>query len=192
MSDPINSGPDSSGPRARQAISASNQAHSTGWPVVLVFSCIALGFTASAADYERIAANSERNHAELLATECSNAEGQLEDLGKFLADPHTQLVPLTRSGRFAANPAMIAWNPVERHGYFLCDHLPVFDAGQGYQLWALRGMDDPAKLATLDAKPGISVYPFRLWQGMVGKMRLEITAGARLADKSPAFAGDIE
>ena len=49
---------------------------------------------------------------ELLATECSNAEGQLEDLGKFLADPHTQLIPLTRSGGFAANRAMIAWNPI--------------------------------------------------------------------------------
>jgi len=189
---PISAGPDSTGPGYQRPPPPSNQPQNAGWSVILIFACVALGFTASAADYERIAATGERNHAELLATECSSAEGQLEDLGKFLADPHTHLIPLTRSGELAVNPAVIAWNTVDRRGYFLCDDLPVLDAGRGYELWALRAMSDPVKLATLDAKPGLSVYPFRDWAGMSGKMRLEITAGPRSVEKNPVFAGDIE
>jgi hypothetical protein len=197
MDDPIYSGSDDSGPVAdgrhkRRGIAVSNQANGTGWSIILVFACVALGFTASAADYERIAATSERNQRELLATECSAVEGQLEDLGKFLADPHTRLIPLAGSGEFAADPAAIAWNAVERHGYFLCDDLPVLDSGRGYELWASQGMDDPVKVAMWDIKPGASVYPFRFWQPIAGKVRLEITAGPRSAQKSPVFAGEIE
>ena len=144
MDDPIYSGSVPDWPAGTAAnIAVSNQPHGTGWSIVLVFACVALGFTASAADYERIVANSERNQAGLLGTECSAVEGQIEDLGKFLADPNTRLIPLVGSGEFAAAPAAIAWNSVQRHGYFLCDDLPVLDSGRGYELWALHGMDDP-------------------------------------------------
>jgi hypothetical protein len=189
MSEPIYSGPDQAG---QAKIAVSNHSNGTGWSIVLVFACVALGFTASAADYERIVATSERNHAELLGTECSAVEGKIEDLGKFLADPNTRLIPLAGSGEFAANPAAIAWNAVEQHGYFLCDDLPVLDSGRGYELWALHGMNDPVKVAIWDVKPGASVYPFRVWEPMAGKIRLEITAGPRSVEKSPVFAGEIE
>jgi hypothetical protein len=197
MDDPIYSGSADSGPVAGggyepRRIVVSNQSNGTGWSIILVFACVALGFTASAADYERIVATSERNQRELLATECSAVEGQLEDLGKFLANPHTRLIPLAGSGEFAADPAAIAWNAVERHGYFLCDDLPVLDAGSGYELWALQGMAEPVKIEMWNTKPGISVYPFRFWQPIAGKMRLEVTAGPRSVQKNPFFAGEIE
>jgi hypothetical protein len=197
MDDPIYSGsaqtgPVATGPREQPGITASNQPHGTGWSIILVFACVALGFTASAADYERIVATSERDHAGLVATECSAVEGQIEDLGKFLADPNTRLIPLAGSSEFAAAPAAIAWNSVERRGYFLCDDLPILDTGRGYELWALHGMDDPVKIAMWDSKPGTSVYPFRVWQPTTGKTRLEITAGPRSSQKGPVFAGEIE
>jgi hypothetical protein len=192
MDDPIYSGSVQTGPQEQRRISGSNQPHGTGWSIVLVFACVALGFTASAADYERIVANSERNRAGLLGTECSAVEGQIEDLGKFLADPNTRLIPLVGSGEFAAAPAAIAWNSVQRHGYFLCDDLPVLDSGRGYELWALHGADDPMNIAIWDVKPGASVFPFRVWEPTTGKMRLEITAGPRSVEKSPVFAGEIE
>lgn len=187
MTEPIYSGPNSA---ALSRVPA--RPEPSGWPVVLVFACVALGFTAAAAEYERVAATTERNHAELLATECSVAEGKLEDLGKFLADPHTRLITLARSGSFAGNTAMVAWNSVEGHGYFFCDDLPTLDADSGYEVWALRASGEPVRIAILDAKAGASVYPLRGLQTMSGKMRLEITAGPRLPDKSPVFAGDIE
>jgi hypothetical protein len=192
MSEPIYPGPAAGGQRQQRGIAVSDQPHSTGWSIIFVFACVALGFTASAADYERIVATSERNQAGLLGTECSAVEGQIEDLGKFLADPNTRLIPLVGSGEFAAAPAAIAWNSVQRHGYFLCDDLPVLDSGRGYELWARHGMDDAVKVAGWDAKPGASVYPFRVWEPTAGKMRLEITAGPRSGEKSPAFAGEIE
>jgi hypothetical protein len=193
MNEPIYSGPVSSGPVSSRSVSSGpGGGNGTGWSLILIFACVALGFTASAADYERIAATGERNHAELLATECSSVEGQLEDLGKFLADPQTRLISMTRQTGFAASPGVIAWNTAQGHGYFLCDGLPILNAGHGYELWAIQGTNDPVKLATFDAKPGISVYPLEDEQGMSGKMRLELTAGPRSMEKNPVFAGDIE
>jgi hypothetical protein len=186
MIDPMNSGADE-----QHGDSLSNQSGS-GWLLILILACVALGFTASATEYERVAASNERNHAELLATECSAVEGHLEDLGKFLADPHTRLFPLMGSEEFARNYAVIAWNTSEQKGYFMCDNLPVRDAGSGYEIWALHGNDEPLKVTTIDAKPGASVYPFRTSQGKTGKMRLEVTAGPRSLENSPVFAGEIE
>jgi len=177
------------------------------WPVILIFACAALGFTASMVDYERSVARSERDRAEMLATECSLAQSQLEDLGKFLSDPGTRLIPLTGSGAFGSSTASIAWNMAGGHGYLVCDSLPVLDAGRGYEIWALQGGDDPVKLVTVDARPGLSIYPLRLSEMNLsrgnfsrgnfsgtnsGKMRVEITAGPRAEDKTPIFAGEIE
>jgi hypothetical protein len=164
----------------------------TGWAMVLVFACIALGFVASVAEYERMDASTERNRAELLATSYSTIEGQLEDIGKFLADPHTRIISLKGSQGLSSTAAVIAWNTAEQNGYFLCDALPTLDSGTGYEIWTLHENDDPVKVATINAKPGASVYPFRSWQAIPGKLRLEVTAGPRAAVKTPVFAGDIE
>jgi len=162
-----------------------------GWSLVLVVACVALGFSASAAEYERVAASSERNRAEVLATTCSTVEGQLEDIGKFMAAPHTRIVTLQPLPGMATSSAVIAWNSSQQDGYFLCDDLPVLDAGSGYEIWALHAGDDPVKVATVNAKPGASVYPFRSW-AIPGKLRIEVTSGPRSAAKTPIFAGDIE
>jgi len=167
-------------------------ASGSGWSLILIFACVALGFTAAAAEYERAAATSERNHAEILATECSAAEGHLEDLGKFLADPHTRLFSLNGAVGFARNNAVVAWNSAMRQGYFMCDDLPIRDVGSGYEIWALHNSEAPVKVATIDAKPGASVYPFRTSQENTGKIRLEVTAGPRSVENSPVFAGEIE
>jgi hypothetical protein len=170
----------------------SQPSHRSGWSVVLVFACVALGFVASMAEYERINASTERNRAELLATSYSTVEGQLEDIGKFLADPHTRIISLKGSQGLSSTAAVIAWNTAQQNGYFLCDALPTLDSGTGYEIWTLHENDNPVKIATIDAKPGASVYPFRSWQSIPGKLRLEVTAGPRSAAKTPVFAGDIE
>jgi hypothetical protein len=180
-----------SNPRDMPENPGASQGERAGWAVILIFACLALGFAASAAEYERIVATGERHHAELLAAECSIAEGQLEDLGKFLADPHTRFIPLTRSGGFASSAAMIAWNPPDGHGYFFCDDLPVLAGDHQYEVWALHGMDEPLKIGAFDARAGTSVYPLRA-MAMTGKMRLEITAGPRSVQNSAVFAGEIE
>ena len=42
----------------------SQPSHRSGWSIVLVFACIALGFVASVAEYERMDANTERESAD--------------------------------------------------------------------------------------------------------------------------------
>jgi hypothetical protein len=162
------------------------------WPIILIFACAALGFTASMVNYERSVARSERDRAEMLSTECSLAQSQLEDLGKFLSDPGTRLIPLTGSGAFGSSTASIAWNMAGGRGYLVCDSLPILDAGRGYEIWAQQGSDDAVKLVTVDAHPGTSIYPLQLSGANSGKMRVEITAGPRAEDKTPIFAGEIE
>jgi hypothetical protein len=159
---------------------------------LLIFACLALGFAASAVQYERIAATSQRNRAELLATADSRMEGQLEDLGKLLSEPQTRMIRLTGSPGSSVANAVIAWNAAARRGYLLCDQLPVLDSGSGYELWALHGSDDPVKIATIVAKAGDSVYLFQAWREMEGKIRLQITAGPRSSGKPPILVGDIE
>lgn len=169
----------------------------TGRPITLVFACAALGFVASALQYERVVAGTERNRAELLAMAYSTAQGQLEDFGRFLSDPHTRLISLAASESVASKRAVIAWNAADRTGYFLCDDLPVLDSGTNYELWALHGSDDPVKLASIGAKPGDSIYPLGSWpvgswRGIEGKIRVEVTAGPRSVAKTPVFSGEIE
>jgi hypothetical protein len=157
---------------------------------LLIFACLALGFAASAVQYERLAATSQRNRAELLATADSRTEGQLEDLGKFLSQPQTRMIRLTGPAGSSVANAAIAWNAATGRGYLLCDQLPVLDGG--YEIWLLHGHDDPVKIATLSAKAGQSVYLFQAWREMDGKIRLQITAGPRSSGKAPILAGEIE
>ncbi len=186
MSDP--NSPAGRGPRTQVVYLRS---HRSEWTGVLLLACLALGFAASIAEYERVMLSAERQRAEALATRSSLAEGQLEDIGKFLSDSHTRLTALHGMGS-AGNDAVVAWNSLNQDGYFFCDDLPVLEAGSGYELWALHGTDVPVKLATIHAEPGASVYPFRSWPSTPGKLRLEVTAGPRNSAGNPIFAGEIE
>ncbi|MGD0387943.1 MAG: anti-sigma factor [Tepidisphaeraceae bacterium] len=187
MTDPIYHGPD-----VNRAAASAAHGRRSNWSGLLVFACLALGFVASAVQYERVAATSQRDRAEILATADSRMEGQLEDLGKLLSDPQTRMVRLTGSPGSSVANAVIAWNAAARRGYLLCDQLPVLDSGSGYELWALHGGDDPVKIATIVAKAGDSVYLFQAWGEMDGKIRLQITAGPRSSDKPPILAGEIQ
>jgi hypothetical protein len=187
MTDPTYDGPDAQRPAASPTAGGRS-----GWAGVLVFACLALGFAASAVQYERVAVTSQRNRAEILATADSRVEGQLEDLGKFLSDPQTRMIRLTGSAGSPVANAVIAWNTAARRGYLLCDQLPVLDSGNGYELWALHGGDEAVKIATIVAKAGDSVYLFQAWRAMDGKIRLQITAGPRSSGKPPILAGEIQ
>jgi hypothetical protein len=187
MTDPTYYGPNAERPAASPAYGKGS-----GWAGVLVFACLALGFAGSAVQYERVAATNQRNRAELLATADSRMEGQLEDLGKLLSDPQTRMVRLTGLPGSSVANAVIAWNAAARRGYLLCDQLPVLDSGSGYELWALHGGDEAVKIATIVARAGDSVYLFQAWRQMDGKIRLEITAGARSPGKPPILSGEIE
>ncbi|MGD0768827.1 MAG: anti-sigma factor [Tepidisphaeraceae bacterium] len=187
MTDPTYYGPD-------VEPGAANAAHGrrSGWAGLLIFACLALGFAGSAVQYERVAATSQRNRAEVLATADSRVEGQLEDLGKLLSDPQTRMIRLTGLPGSSVANAVIAWNGAARRGYLLCDQLPVLDSGSGYELWMLHGGDEAVKIASIVAKAGQSVYLFQAWGAMDGKIRLEITAGKRSTGKAPILAGEIE
>jgi len=187
MTDPSYYGRDAERPAANAA-----PPRRSGWAGVLILACLALGFAGSAVQYERVAATSERNRAEILAAADSRTEGQLEDLGKLLSDPQTRMVRMAGLPGSSVANAVIAWNAGARRGYLLCDQLPVLDSGGGYELWALHGGDEPVKIATIVAKAGDSVYLFQAWRAMDGKIRLEITAGARSSGKAPILAGEIE
>ena len=178
------------GPDTEPGAASATHGSRLPWLSLLVLACLAMGFAASAVQYERIAATNQRNRAELLATADSRMEGQLEDLGKFLSQPQTRIIRLTGSAGSSIANAVIAWNAAAGRGYLLCDQLPVLDCG--YEIWVLHGGDDPVKIATIVAKAGDSVYLFQALGAMDGKIRLEITAGPRSSDKPPILVGEIE
>jgi len=163
----------------------------TGWGTILVLACLALGFTASAVEYERVRVKGERERAGLLATADSEVEGQLEDLGKFLAEPQTRLIRLAGANSSPIANAVIAWNSVEQKGYLLCDDLKALEPASAYELWVKRGSDEPIRIAGIEPKAGVSVYQFRA-SGVKSRDRLEITAGPPSAGKSPILSGEFD
>jgi hypothetical protein len=168
----------------------------TTWPVVLFFACLGLGFAASAVEYERVTATAQRDRADVLAAVDSVMEGRMEDLGKFLSNPQTQLIHLASTADSGFAGAVIAWNSSEQRGYLMCDQLPVLEQGDKYEVWAISSADGAVKLASIQAKAGSSIYSFEA-SGLLGgsvaaKTRVEITAGARSPNKSPMWAGEIE
>jgi hypothetical protein len=166
------------------------------WPLVLIFACLGLGFTASAVQYERVSATVQRDRADILAGVDSVMEGRLEDIGKFLSNPQTQLIHLAPSADSGIASAVIAWNSAQQRGYLMCDQLPILEQGDNYELWAISSSDGAVKLASIQAKAGRSVYSFQptglLGASVAAKTRVEITAGARSPNKSPMWAGEIE
>jgi hypothetical protein len=156
-----------------------------------VLACLALGFTASAVQYERLRVKGERERAGLLATADSEVEGQLEDLGKFLAEPETRLIRLTRADSSPIANAVIAWNASQQKGYLLCDDLRALDPAMAYELWVRRGSDEPMRIAGIEPKAGVSVYQFRA-SGVKSQDRLEITAGPPSVGKSPILSGEFD
>jgi hypothetical protein len=136
-----------------------------GWTPILIFACLALGFTASAVEYERARAVGERDRANLLAADDSVVAGRIEDLGKFLADSQTRWIRLTDPQNTVGMHAVVAWNAQNQSGYLFCDQLPPLDAGTSYELWTLHGSDDPQSVAAIAPQAGASVYPFRLQSG---------------------------
>lgn len=160
------------------------------WSGTLILACLALGFTASAIKVEQSRIRSEQDRANILATADSAVESRLEDLGRFLAEPQTRLVRLSRLDP-SASDAVIAWNSSLRRGYLLCDGLPPLDPQVDYEMWVMRGSGAPVRLAGVNARAGISAYPFQADGDLEQKDHVEITAGPREAGKSPIFSGDI-
>jgi hypothetical protein len=163
----------------------------SSWATTLILACLALGFTASAVEYERVRVRSEQERAEWLSTADSSMEGQFEDLGKFLADPQTRLIRLTGLESSPLPSAAIAWNTSEQKGYLLCDQLPALNAGMAYEVWVRRGSDAPIRIAGIQPEAGSSVYLFRA-TGVKSRDRLEISAGPPSAGKTPILTGEFE
>jgi hypothetical protein len=166
---------------------------STAWTPILIFACLALGFTASAVEYERARVVGERDRANILAADDSVVAGRIEDLGKFLADSQTRWIRLTNPQNTIGIHAVVAWNAQSQSGYLFCDQLTPLDGGNNYELWTLHGSDDPQSVGAVAPEAGASVYPFRLkGEGMVIGNRLEITAGPRSESKTPILSGAID
>ena len=163
------------------------------WTPILIVTCLALGFTASAVEYERARAVGERDRAQVLAADDSVIQGRFEDLGKFLADSQTRWIHLANPQNSAGVHALVAWNAQSQTGYLFCDQLPALDSGINYELWTLRDPENPQSVAAIAPQAGASVYPFRfLSGGLVIGTRLEITAGPRSISKSPILSGEID
>jgi hypothetical protein len=165
----------------------------SAWPTVVIFACLALGFLASAVEFQRTTIQTQRQQTQVLATADSEVEGRMEDVGKFLSDPQTKNIHLLGADGQAVSHAVIAWNAAQQSGYLFCDQLPVLDTGIGYELWGLRPSADPVKIASVQATAGTSVYPFRIRDhGMEIGNRIEITAGPRSATNSALLSGQVD
>jgi hypothetical protein len=167
---------------------------STSWTPILIFTCLALGFCASAVEYERARAVGERGRASVLAADNSVAHGRMEDLGKFLSDSQTHWIRLGSPDHASALHAVVAWNGQSQSGYLFCDQLPALDPGAEYQLWTLASASaDPKAVAAIAPQAGVSVYPFHFQSGsLVIGNRIEITAGSRSNSSSAILSGEID
>jgi hypothetical protein len=166
---------------------------SFSWTPVFIFTCLALGFAASAVEYERARAVGERGRASVLAADNSVTHGQMEDLGKFLSDSQTRWIRLTNPDHGSPLHAVVAWKGAALSGYLFCDQLPALDAGSDYQLWTRSSSAEPQSIATIAPEAGVSVYPFHFQSGaLVIGNRLEMTAGPRSNANSAILAGEIE
>jgi hypothetical protein len=152
---------------------------------------LALGFTASAVEYEQARVKGERERAGVLAAADSEMQGRLEDLGKFIADPQTRVIRLTGENSSLISNAVIVWNATEEKGYLLCDELKTLEPAMMYELWIKHGTDEPMKVAGIEPRPGMSVYLFRA-SGVKSQDRLEITAGPPSTGKSPILSGEFD
>jgi hypothetical protein len=161
------------------------------WAVTVIFACLALGFLGSAIRSLSRELGHEQNQANVSKTAAQFAEGLNEDMGKLLADPHTQLVRLS-SGALLSADAAIAWNGRTHDGALFCDKLPMLDSPRAYEIWAIAGTDQGAKLGEVAPAPGVSVYPFHYSDALDHLSRFEVTAGSRGAGKLPVLTGAVQ
>jgi len=161
------------------------------WAVTVIFACLALGFLGSIISSLGRELGQQQNQAKVSKTAAQFAEGLNEDVGKLLADPHTQLVKLS-SGALLSADAAIAWNGARHDGALFCDKLPMLDSPLAYEIWAVDGSDQGTKLAEVKPAPGVSVYPFHYSDSLDHLSRFEVTSGARVAGKQPVLTGAVQ
>jgi hypothetical protein len=177
--------------RRSEAEARRNSTPISTWAVSVIFACLALGFLGSAIGSLSRELGHEQHQANVSKTAAQFAEGLNEDMGKLLADPHTQLVRLS-SGALLSADAAIAWNGTTHDGALFCDKLPMLDSPQAYEIWAIAGSDQGAKLGEVRPAPGVSVYPFHYSDGLDHLSRFEVTAGSREAGKPPVLTGAVQ
>jgi hypothetical protein len=165
---------------------------SLGWGGALVVACLILGVLGSLVQYERSELRSEQARAAGFQTEDSLMEARSEDLGRFLAQPQTRLIRLTGTDASSDVEAALALNPAKPMGYFLCDQLQALDHGSHYEIWTRSGAEEARQMGGIDARPGVSVYPFKADLDLKGANRVEITAGPRSAGNGPIFVGEMD
>jgi hypothetical protein len=110
--------------------------------------------------------------------------GQQEELGRLLSDSQTRQAPLAPTPGSAVRYATFAWNDEKGQGALFCDQLEPLPAGSRYQIWAgSTESADATRLAELDARPGVAVYPFSLPRrlGPTPQLRLTIALAANQA-----------
>jgi hypothetical protein len=164
---------------------------SSGWGAVLVIACLAIGLLAAAVQMLREQLRTEEYRANEMNTSAVFVESQAENLGKFMADPHTVLVGMSGSSGSAVHSASLAWNPAQNSGVLFCDELPIFDASRQYEIWSTGDAGSASRLAEIRAKPGTSVYPFKAIPTSGDVSRFEITAGPRVPGQAPILAGSL-
>jgi hypothetical protein len=170
------------------------------WGATLIIACLALGLSAGVIQLERAQIAQQRNRMAAVTAAASLRESQEEDLGKLLADPETRLVPFEADA--AIGQATVAWNERLQQGAIFCDHLPISDSGQPYAVVAYDSppgqpaTDQPGsghagkdrtitgqsrQIATLQVRPGVSVYFFSSGSPIHLVRRIEVIS----SDNSP-------
>jgi hypothetical protein len=160
-------------------------------PGTLVFACLAIGLLASAVQVQRLRIHNEQQRATVMATTADLYAGKSQELGQLMADSHTQLIRLSSAENSPVRGASMAWNAGRRRGALFCDQLPIQNAGQSYEIWAVDAGGSASQMADVKAEPGVSVYPFRSAVGTANANRFEVTDGPRLPGQGPILSGAV-
>jgi hypothetical protein len=157
----------------------------------LVFACLAIGLLASVVQMQRLRIRNEQQRANVMATTADLYAGRSQELGQLMADSHTQLIRLMPGEMSDMHSASMVWNGSRLRGALFCDQLPIQNAGQSYEIWAVDAGGGASQLADVNAEPGVSVYPFHSAVVPVRPDRFEITDGPRLEHGHPILAGAV-
>ena len=125
-----------------------------------------------------------------MATTADLYAGKSQELGQLMADSHTQLIRLASAGTSPCAvrpwPGMLAVGEAP-----LLRHVPIQNAGQSYQIWAVDAVGSASQMADVKAEPGVSVYPFRSAVGTASVNRFEVTDGPRQRGQGPILSGAV-
>lgn len=169
-----------------------HEAGSSSWAGVLIVCCLALGFLAAMFHWQQTRYQTERDRAGTLLTAAELSMARAESLGRNMADPRTRLIRLSGPMLAETGGAALAYNEAIHWAALFCDQLPVLDSGRHYEIWAGDDEAPWARLASIDAQPGTSVYAFH-WSAAPGRLqRIEISAGPRLSRQQPLLSGRIQ